>query len=76
MVLCAGGLVHASHFSVLPDISAGDAAAAVLASMIPLLVSMWRHPDPARFACCAALASLNRFMHCICIVLYHIHIAP
>ena len=75
MVLGAGGLVHVSHFSVLPNISAGAAAAAVLASMIPLLVSMWKQPDPARFACSAALASLNRFVHCISIVLYGIYIA-
>ena len=56
----AGGLVQVAHFSVLPDVGAGAAAAAVLASMVPLLVSVWRRPDPARFACCAALASLNR----------------
>ncbi|CAL5226071.1 g8885 [Coccomyxa viridis] len=63
-----GGLVQVSHFSVLPDIGAGAAAAAVLASMIPLLVSVWRRPDPACFACCAALAGLNSFM-----LGYHVH---
>ncbi len=60
LFLDTGGLVQVSHFSVLPDIGAGAAAAAVLASMIPLLVSVWRRPDPACFACCAALAGLNR----------------
>ena len=62
--LDAGGLVQVSHFSVLPDIGAVVAAASVLASMVPLLVIVWRHPDPARFACFATLASLNRCASC------------
>ena len=65
----AGGLVQLTHFAVLPDVGAGAAAAIVFASMVPLLVSVWRRPDPARFAWCAALASLNRCEHCITIVI-------
>ena len=57
---CAGGLVQVEQFSVLPDVGPGAAAAGVLASMAPLLASVWKRPDPARFARCVALASLNR----------------
>ena len=64
--LDAGGLVQVSHFSVLPDIGAGVAAAAVLASMVPLLVIVWRHPHPAQFACFATLASLNSVRELLC----------
>ena len=64
--------MQVSQFTVLPNISAGAAAAAVLASMVPLLVIVWRHPDPARFACYAALASLNRYaqLFVLCGVVY------
>ena len=68
-----GGLVQVSHFSLLPDIGAGAAAAAVLASMIPLLVFIWRRPDPACFACCAALASLNRWASYWDWLLWYLH---
>ena len=68
----AGGLVQITHFSVLPDIGAGAAATIVSVSMLPLLVSVWRRPDPARFASCAALASLNRCEHWSSIVSYGI----
>ena len=57
----AGGLVQVSQFLVLPDVGAGGAASAVLISMVPLLVFIWRHPDPACFARCVALAFLNRY---------------
>ena len=53
--------MQVSHFSVLPDVGAGGAASLVLISMVPLLVSIWRHPDPACFARCVALAFLNRY---------------
>ena len=56
----AGGLVQVEHFSVLPDVGPVAAAAGVLVSMVPLLASVWKRPDPARFARCVALASLNR----------------
>ncbi|CAK0784065.1 hypothetical protein CVIRNUC_007268 [Coccomyxa viridis] len=36
--------------------------------MAPLLAFVWKRPDPARFACCVALASLNSFM-----LGYHVH---
>ena len=68
---CAGGLVQVEHFSVLPDVGPGAAAAAVLASMAPLLASVWKRPDPARFACCVALASLNR-CNLACLSPYHL----
>ena len=58
--MVAGGLVQVAHFSVLPDVGAGVASLAVLASMAALMVSVWRQPDPTRFAWCMALASLNR----------------
>ncbi|CAK0784063.1 hypothetical protein CVIRNUC_007266 [Coccomyxa viridis] len=66
-----GGLVQVEHFSVLPDVGPGAAAAAVLASMAPLLASVWKRPDPARFACCVALASLNR-CNLACLSPYHL----
>lgn len=68
---CAGGLVQVEHFSALPDVGPGAAAAAVLASMAPLLASVWKRPDPARFACCVALASLNR-CNLACLSPYHL----
>ena len=68
--LFAGGLVQVGHFMVLPDVGGGAAAAFVLASMAPLLLCVWRRPDPARFAFYVALASLNRSSFCNSIVLY------
>ena len=69
--LFAGGLVRVGHFMVLPDVGGGPAAAFVLASMAPLLLCVWRRPDPARFAFCVALASMNRCSLRNSIVLYH-----
>ena len=69
---CAGGLVQVEQFSVLPDVGPGAAAAGVLASMAPLLASVWKRPDPARFARCVALASLNR-CNLACLSPYHLH---
>ena len=53
--------MQVGHFLVLPDVGAGGAASAVLMSMLPLLISIWRQPDPACFARCVALASLNGY---------------
>jgi len=63
-----GGLVGAADFAVLPAVSAGAAAALVLAAMAPALVRLWRRPRPAEFADAAAYACLCGFVFG-----YHVH---
>ena len=53
---------------MLPGVSAGAAAALVLAAMTPALVRLWRRPRAAEFADAAAFACLCGFVFG-----YHVH---
>ena len=57
---CAGGLVQVSKFAVLPDIEAGTTLILVLLTMAPVLVSVWRNPQPSAFASAAAYVCMCR----------------
>ena len=52
--------MQVSNFAVLPDIEAGTTLILVLLTMAPVLVSVWRDPNPDAFASAAAYMCMCR----------------
>lgn len=57
-----------AHLKVLPMVGPPAAALLVLLALLPALLSLWRRPQPPRFATAAAYACLTGFW-----LGYHVH---
>jgi len=64
----ASGQVGVARLHVLPHIEPEVAFLAVMAALVPAAISLWRSPQPQRFACAVAYTCLSSFWFG-----YHVH---